>query len=298
MDKNQNITTDQKEVLSMIKEDFLTVKQIATARQTSTQAIYKIIKKLRTKGLLSKGLQKGLQKPRPLQPPKSVRAGMVRLHGQHWRLKLLLDTEHSSKYLRIRRGGNILNIDGNTVELNAESIEVYSSTQGDSDPLHGFFADDVLRATALSFDYWNRFFYRLESELGVVLMKARSNNKSLVHKGHYAEVQNELAKEYNEKKVKLTVYGTGDGRAWFKIDNSLNLNEAETVHPQRSPGDLERVKDFFNEIRDGQPLQSEVMQMILEQQKMARETQSIIKENAVGMSALIKILQKNNGGED
>lgn len=289
------LSTEAQEIYRMITEDFLTVKQIAIARQTSKAAVYKIRKKLIKAGTLQGGLNKGLKKSRRLESPRSITAGMIRLHGQQWRLGILMGTYLSGRYVRERGRSNIREVDGNTVELNRDSVEVYSATRQDGDSNQGFFGEDVQRATAVSFDYWNRFFVRLEDELGVILVKPRAQNKRLVHQGHYAEVQNELARDYNEHKVKLTVYGTDDGRAWFKIDNSLNLNEAETIHSDSSRGDMERVKAFFNEIRDGQPLQSEVMKLILESQRLSVETHSLIKENAVSMRALIEILRKNKG---
>lgn len=273
----------QSEILSMLTADFLTVKQIATRRQTKIDAVYKIITKLRKKGYLGRGYNRGYKNPRPLKLIGKISKGMIRLHGQQWRINILMGTHNSEKYKRIKDEGNVLHIDGNTVELNNEDIEIYSPSDVAGNSEIGFFGADVQRATAISFEYWNKFFWRLEDELGIIIMKSRANNKKLVHTGHYAEVGNALAEDYNEKKVKLEVYGLDDGKLWFKIDNSFNLHEAESVHAQKSKPDMERVKEAFNEYRDNEGfLPSDILKLI-------KETNINVNEIGAGLNGLIKL---------
>ena len=82
-----------------------------------------------------------------------------------------------------------------------------------------------------------------------MILKERKANIKLVN-SHYAEVNNEFAKEYNEKKVKLHIYTTDDSRLWFTIDHSFNLDEAEFLHPETAKPDITKVKAVFNDIRD------------------------------------------------
>lgn len=262
------LSKEQREVLALLTDEFLTVKQVVIARQTTRQAVHKIIKKLRQKGYLTGGLTKGLTKSRPLKAPRVVKAGMIRLHGQHFRLGLIRKSE---KFERLRLQANLRWIDGNTVELNNDCIEVYASSDVDAGSDVGFFGEDVTRATALSMQYWTRFFYRLESELGVIIMKPRAGNISLVHQGHYAEVGSALAKDYEEKQVKLRVYAGDDGKLRFLIDNSFNLHELESVRGSSSKPDMERVKTVFNEIADGALLPSEIAGLMREQAVNVRE---------------------------
>lgn len=273
------LSKEQAAVLHMITEEFLTPEQIRIARQTSRQAVHKIIRKLREKGLLGKGLTKGLTKSTPLRAPTAIKAGMIRLHGQQWRAEFVYKSE---RYDVLRERGNLLFIDGNTVELNKDCIEVYGATDDESNSSLGFFGEDVTRATFISFDYWNRFFTRLESELGVVLVKPRANNRKLVHQGHYAEVGNALAKDYNEKNIKLHVYAGDDGKLRFLIDNSFNLEELEAVRSHSSRQDMERVKAVFNEIADGGMLPSQIAQLM-------REQAINVKEISAALNVLVKL---------
>lgn len=276
------ISKNQQEVLHMLTRDYMTVSQIAQRRQTTTQAVYKIMAKLKQKGLLRRGLQKGVAKSQStsgLQPPKDVRKfkKYIRLHGQEWNIKLIGKSEH---YDNLRSRGNLISLDGNTVRLYSESVEVYCAEDRD------FCGHDEQRATALSFQYWNRFFVRLENHLKCVFIKNRSHMIKLVN-AHYAEVDNELAKEYRKDKIKLHIYGLEDGKLWFTIDNSWQLHEAETLHPQDSKEDMTKVRAHFNDIRDQPhvPL-SEISQYMADTQKQ-------INEISHGLKSVVTFLQSS-----
>ena len=71
-------------------------------------------------------------------------------------------------------------------------------------------------------------------------------------KQHYAEIKNELARQYNRDGHKLRVKGF-DGE-WLLIDKSLNVDELETVHTQTSPKDMDKIiTPFFNDLRNNLP---------------------------------------------
>jgi hypothetical protein len=68
--------------------------------------------------------------------------------------------------------------------------------------------------------------------------------------GEFAETNNELARDYNDRKDKLMVRGTEDNKVWLIVDNSFNLHEMETTHSKFSMDDAIKVTDHFNDIRD------------------------------------------------
>jgi len=246
------LSKEQQEILLMITEDFLTPKQISIRRETNISAVYKTIKKLKEKGVLRWGGRKGVENfrttphPHLKQPKHSDKSKSfdryIRLHAQEFNIEILYKTE---QYEYFRQKSNIITIDNNTIRLYKTSIEVYSGKD--------FNAEDEVRATALSMQYWTKFFFKLEDYLKIILIKPRSNNIKIVN-NHYAEVNNEIAKEYNRKKIKLHIYTKDDGKLWFTIDNSFNLNEAETQHPETAKNDMGKVKDFFNDIREKKSL--------------------------------------------
>jgi len=68
--------------------------------------------------------------------------------------------------------------------------------------------------------------------------------------GHYSECGNELAKEYNKSRQKLLINAKEDNKAWAVIDFSLSEDEFETLHPKTAEKDMNKVKDYFEDIRD------------------------------------------------
>ena len=256
--KNQGLTKTEEEILHLLTDEFLTQRQIAVLRGCTPQAVSKIIQKLKKKGAYNIGLEKVDKTGWSYQPSRLFHG--IRLHGQEFNIQIIFK---DGRYERIVQRCNILLIDGNRVVLYKDSIEIYSKKM--------FLGEDAQQATSGSFEYWDRFFVRLEHELRVILIKPRSQNIKLV-KAEYAEINNELAREYNLSADKIRVYTKDDGKLWFLIDNSLNLHEAETVHPETAKQDIEKVKDVFNDIRDKPHLKlSELSQCMAETAKQLNE---------------------------
>ena len=275
----QTLSQEQAEVLRMLLVDFETPRTISIRRGKSTQAVYKIISKLRNKGYLSQGFLGGLQKSTPttrgLQPPTKELLNGVRLHGQEFNIKII---HKSGFYADLLRKKNLFFIDNNTVRLYKDSLELYSAEN------KSFTGEDEQRATALSFEYWRRIFTRLESRLKIILVKGEQTSIRQVN-AHYAEINNEVAQECNSKKLKLNIYANDDGKLWFKIDNSFNLNEAETLHPSTSKNDINRVKKQFNDMRDNNPA------TLTEITKVIKDIVTQNKETASGLNAVVQLLR-------
>lgn len=274
---NPKLTKAERDVLHFLTDEFLTIKQIAIRRRTSIQAVYKIASSLKKKGLINKGLKKVENFQPTFQPfqPK------IRLHGQEFNVKLLYK---DYKYREILKKSNTIITDGNTIRLYKNSIEVYSG--------QSFFADTTQKATVRSFKYWNRFFSRLEHDLKVILVKPRSQNIKLVNQ-HYAETNNEFAEECEKKADKIRVYTNEDGKLWFTIDNSFNLHEAETLHPQTAKHDMsDAIRPFFNDLRDNKPpTLSDIM-------KIMAETTEINKDTASGLNSVVTYIKSQLPPQD
>jgi len=253
---NAKPTKIEQEILHYLSNEFLTVKQIAIRRQCSTSNIYKIIRKLKKKGLLNPTNQM----VHKIQPTLSKKLNQIRLHGQEFNIKILYKDQ---RYKKLLKKSNLINIDGNTIRLYSNSIEVYSGMS--------FYADDPQKATSNSFKYWNKLFTRLEHQLKIIIVKPRYQNIRLVN-SHYAEINNELSEECERKGYKLRIYTKDDGKLWFVIDNSFNLHEAETLHPKTAKKDMEKIQPYFNDLRDDSHyLPSEVKRILLPTLKLVQE---------------------------
>lgn len=242
--------------------------------------ILSLLKATQKKGLLGRGLKRGVEKKQwtqRIQPPKNLKnfRHYVRLHGLEFRIRILMGSHFYDQ--QIKKDNLIPLLDGHKVRLHKESIRIWAI---DKD----FSAEDEIRASALAMQYYHRLFMRLEHELKVELLKPRKHNIKVVNH-HYSEVDNELSKEYHKKNLKLNVYCEDSGRLWFKIDNSFQLHEAETVHPDTAEEDMSKVKHHFNDIRSKPHYDlSEISQFMVDTQKQ-------INDLAHGLKTVVSVLQ-------
>jgi len=263
------LSNSEAEVLGMLSE-FNTIKKVAIRRNTSVQAIYKIVKNLKKKGFVGIGLK--VENIKPTFKPSPF---PIRLHGQEFNIQIIYKDE---RYKEMLKSSNLINIDNNSIRLYNDSIEVYSG--------QSFYADDTQKAFVKSLDYFNRLFVRLEDEFKILILKPRSQNIRLVNQ-HYAEVNNELAEETERQGDKIRVYTDDDGKLWFIIDHSLNCNEAETLHPETAKHDMgEVIKPFFNDLRTNKPPKlSELM-------VLCKEIIKINKETASGLNTVVSLMKR------
>jgi DNA-binding transcriptional ArsR family regulator len=117
-------------------------------------------------------------------------------------------------------------------------------------------------------------------------IKAGTQYKFKVSRQHYALVKNALARQYNEANEKLEVY-TEKG-LWFLIDNSFNLDEVETVHPETAETDNKKIQDFFNSVKE-QPKGITIGEL-LELSAGIQNNQILFSENALAHVDVIKQL--------
>jgi len=252
------LTKKQARVFDYLTEKFKTVAEIAKLENTTRRAVYKIIEKLKKKGYLAAtyrtskrgGLQnRGGSVNPPLsctnlgrkQPKKSQKAPKLkRVHGQQFRIKILADSE---KYHRLRIKKKKIHLDGSTITLHSNSICVYSA------PHLSFYGDTAKKAHNDSMEYWLNYFEKIESKLGIMILKGR-NSRIEESKTHCAELQNELARDCLDKKEKIQVRDPETGKIWLLVDNSFGFEELETIQSGTAITDMDKVvSPFFNDLR-------------------------------------------------
>jgi len=263
---SQKLTPTEQEVLFLWTKQFLTKEQIAIRRQTKIRAVQKVMRNLRKKGYLDE---------RNFEVTKRVcginfDANKIRFHGMEFNIKIL---HKDKRYKEILSKTNIIEEDGNTIRLFKDAVEVYIN--------HSFYSDAVDDARKDGFDYAFRFFSKLEKRLKILLVRQGSQNIKLV-KQHFSEVNNEFAEDLNAKKEKFAIKGS-DGKTWLLVDNSMNLNELETIHTDRAEQDMNKIKPFFDDLRDNPVKLSDVLKIISDLAEQNRETAS-------GLNAVVKLL--------
>lgn len=257
--QDHNLTPLEEETLRLITEEFLTVKQISYRRKCTTQAVYKIIKKLKKKGAFNTGLQRVAKIQPTLQP-----SDKIRLHGQEFNIKLLYQDQF---YQKLLNRSNIMFIDGNTIRLYRNSIEIYSGKD--------FYGENEQVATTRSLKYWKSFFIKLEHALRSVLVKPRSRNIKLVNQ-HYAYVNSEICENAIDRGERIRIYAKEDGKLAFITDDSFGLKEDETVHPKTAKQDRKIIDKQVNDWRLNDPptnsqLSQNIMQVTDNQMLFAKE---------------------------
>lgn len=227
------LTETQEQVRQMYCIEFLSIKQIAYRRQTSVQAIYKIMKTLKKLGAISPH-ETQVENATPSFKPFN----QIRLHSLHFVVDILKDSAYYQKKVKQKQ---IDFLDASiTIKLWLDKIEVMNKRS-----YWGNTADEAFYA---GLSYLPRILTTLENDYHISLFKPRHHNIRMVS-AHLAETNNELAKEYEIKGDKLQIRAEEDGKVAYIIDNSFNWHEFEAVHPITAKPDIEKAQTYFNDIR-------------------------------------------------
>ena len=97
--KFRDLSPQQKEVLYLLKQEYLTPAQVAKRRHTSIQAVYKTVGKLKKSGHFSIGNEGGLMDGGPSTPQPH----QIRLHGQQFKIKIVNSSEYYQRMLKTRK---------------------------------------------------------------------------------------------------------------------------------------------------------------------------------------------------
>lgn len=266
--KKKLLTSTEKEVLHLLHIECLTPSEIAKRRKVSKSSVSRSIRKIKEKGFFNVGLKRlthggvgssSLTKEHPF-----------RLHGQRFYIEILDKTEAFLK--KINKVGKAVEfIEGNYVTYNENFVQIMAKKD--------FWAETPLDAEQQSLEYWTKFILKLEQKLKVVLLKDAYENIRYSKSGEFAETNNELAVDFNNRRDKLQIRGTEDNKVWLIVDNSFNLNEMETTHSKFSMDDSVKVTDHFNDIRDFPVMRpSEISQIVGE---ISRNVEELSRQQAM-----------------
>lgn len=275
------LTPKEAQVLRMMNDELKTPEQIQLGLNISKWAYYFHVKNIKNKGFLGYGLKARCTPLSSVRTPLSSDASgpavtphPIRLHGQEYNIKIL---NKGPDYDVLRKKSNLLTLEGATVRLYGDSLEVYVEKS--------FFGPDIDVTTKDSLVYFQRLLSKLENDYKVCLVKDRAQNIRMV-KAHYAETQNEISKDYEVRGEKFKIYAA-DGKLAILIDNSLNLHELEFIHPETSKEDAAQVLDFVKDLRLHPPmLMSEVIQFF----RISSEQTADISTSQVAMMEQVKLL--------
>lgn len=273
------LTAAEKQVMHLYLIEHKTQAQIAKQRNTTRQAVSKIIRNLKKKGAFGIGLP-----PHMGQQGGNLhfqwKDGWIRLHAQRFRIRIINKGRSYKKILE--KKGNQDHVDGNSVILHRDSIIIYSG--------RFFYGRTGTQAHAESVPYWDAFFRRLEHKYNVLIWKPGTINiKEFAYQ--YARMEDGIAKIVNAQKVRpVKARATEDGKVWLITDKSFRVDELETIHPETAREDMdEAILPYVNDFRDKKPLRNSELEGLL------KSAVVVNKDIAVGLNACISVTKGNSG---
>jgi hypothetical protein len=176
----------------------------------------------------------------------------IRGHGFHWKLSIpsIVNWVKREEYLKKKlmyynqnriKGQRII-IKGYKIWLFDTSIIIYNPRN------KSFFEESAKGSYQEALRDILTIIEQIESKLQISF---KINQKYMLKpsKQHYAHIENELAKEYNDNKKKLYIKYNEQG--WLLIDKSLGVNELETIHSKTAISDMDKVlTPFFNDLKE------------------------------------------------
>lgn len=195
------------------------------------------------------------------------------------RVEYLDKKEIPYKSLGIIGGGQRLMIEGRKTWLTNKSVVIYDTGS--------YFAERAIEAKSDAVQSFLSIVKKLERLLHVELTTG-SDYKFKVSRQHYALMKNSLAKQYNSEGKILEVRSESDNSLWFLIDNSFNLYEAETVHPDTAMPDNQKMQNFFNGVKNT----GITPEFILEAMSGIQGNQAVFAENTESHIEAIRDLSK------
>ena len=278
------LTPSEHDVLHKLNKEFLTVKQIANRRGTTTQNIYKLIGKLKKKGCFDSTRNIGC-KPTPPISMKGLKNHHIitklwRYHALHFVIKPYYFYPRFHK-IRTELGNYSIPHRDWTIKLHPDMVEMQLK------PLVDFASPDKWETTRNAEESFNRTLRELSNKYGFHVWKEGKANIMLVNH-HLSQNPSEIANARDGAYLKIK---GKDGKIWFTIDKSKG-NEHEYQHPDRALTDSEKIEPHFNDLLyNNPPVLSEVWNITAENTKAIHSYASIPETYNTSINSLTEQIQ-------
>lgn len=216
--------------------------EIAREQGISKQKINYYLRRLKDEGLLKK---KGYGVWETNFYSNQV-GRTVRGHAFMWKVKIpkhfqwkqLLESKHIKYIEQLNKTIRIM-VNERKVWLGKNNIIIYEP--------ESFFGRNAIESKKFAVLRLLTILNKIESLIGVSL-KGKEGYSFKVSRQHYALIKNSLAIQCNKEGKHINVYNKKG--LWFLIDNSYNLEEAETVHKESGLLDSLGIQKYFNSHKD------------------------------------------------
>ena len=165
-----------------------------------------------------------------------------KIAGWHKRKEFFKNKGIETKDVGIHNSGIRIIVRDFKCHLYKNKIVIYS-------PSHrSYFSDTAKESYKYAIYDMQQILKQIENIMGVSF-KINGTYKFKVSRQHYAKINDNLAKMCKRNGEKLLI-GNENG-TWLIADNSLNLDELETVHQKTAQTDMDNVvAPFFNDLKE------------------------------------------------
>lgn len=191
----------------------------------------------------------------------------------NWEKKELFLTAHHINYSKKYNKGEYvcIEVNKNKVWLCNKSIVVYFN------PNQSYIGHSAVECRELAEQDFFKIITHLESVFSINLRINKKYDYKIV-RNHYAQIDNELAKDVILNKQKLSIKGD-DGKEWVLADFSNKQFELEAVHSQRAESDYTNVvAPLMNTLRSEPTLLSNLKEGQLIHEKELADIRDVLKE--------------------
>lgn len=266
---------------------FMSVKEIASYRKCSRQAVYKAITTLLEKGLVQKnGLTYGLTELG--KQGLSSLMGLTNKLRQH-NIKVKIEVLESPKnwdkkrneLIRLPYFNKRIELLNNSYDLfNYGKVNIKTTTKSLIISMPTFYSDSIDDVVIQMMDCLYETIPKLERTFKVRLIKDYKANIKIISQ-EYARLNDALAKNYRKEGEKLYVTDA-EGKVWLIADYSFQTDELETIDPNKASDDMTTVHSFMNDLRINPMKLSELKELMTFQYNTIAglvKTQEVFREN-------------------
>jgi len=277
----KELTKNQVEVLYALSKQLM-ISQIAKYRKVARSSVYDIVNRLITRGLVEKigryynPTEKGRK---TLHSIRGLRY-KLRFHNiaikvkvlespRNWELKRnkIITTNYANKRINLKNNYyDLINYGQMKLKTTSKSIIFYMPT---------IYSNSVDDGTSQVMNIFFDLIPKAEHLFKVKLIKNNKMNMTIISQ-EIARLQDALARIYRKEGNKLYITGD-DGKIWLIADYSFSTEETETIHPIKSPEDMDTVHKFMNDLRKNPTTFSEVLDSTTELNQVSRNNTIQIK---------------------
>ena len=264
------------------------ISEIAKFRKVSRQSVYKVLRTLNKKGLIThpkrsvyelteKGI-KGLHSFVGLRYK-------LRQHNLHFKIKVL----ESPKNWELKRNeirfmpyyNRTIKLKNNEQDLlNFGKLQLKTTTKSIIIKMPTLYAKDWETAVIQAMQILEDSIYRIEKLFKIRLVKNLKANIKIISQ-EYARIQDALAKLYRAEGNRIYLTGS-DGKIWLITDFSFSTDETEFIHVEKATDDIDAIAPFLNDLRKNPTTMTEVKGIVGEVVEVQKaNAKNIIKHQKV-----------------